>query len=29
MGGEYSANGQIKKVLENMVKNLKRKRLLQ
>jgi hypothetical protein len=28
MGGEYSKNGEMKKVLENMVKNLKRKRLL-
>jgi len=27
MGTEYSTNGEMKKLLENMVKNLKRKRL--
>jgi len=29
MGGEYSTNGEMEKVLENVVKNLKRKQLLQ
>jgi hypothetical protein len=29
MGGEYSTNGEMKKVLETLVKNLKRKRLLE
>jgi hypothetical protein len=29
MGGEYGTNGEMKKVLENMMKNLKRKQLRQ